>query len=84
MKDNTSFLYWKCVIDLELEDLLYVRSFREGNFKLHVEVLYKLLSWYFMYHHYNYARWQTKHWFDFNTTKTKFPDVWYFLSKENF
>ena len=37
-----------------------------------------------MYHHYNYARWQTKHRFDFYTTKTKFPDVCYFLSKENF
>ena len=36
-KYNTSFLYWKCVIDLQIKVLLYVRSIREGNFKLHVE-----------------------------------------------
>ena len=47
-KNNASFLYWKCVIDLEINVLLYIRSIREGNFKLHVEVLYKLLSWYFI------------------------------------
>ena len=33
-KDSTSFLYWKCVIDLQVLILLYVRSIREGNFKL--------------------------------------------------
>ena len=31
-KDNTSFMYWKCVIDLQIKVLLYVRSIREGNF----------------------------------------------------
>ena len=40
-KDNTSFLYWKCVIDLQIKVLLYVCSICEGNFKLHVEALYK-------------------------------------------
>ena len=40
-KDNMSFLYWKCIIDLEIKVLLYVCSICEGNFKLHVEVLYK-------------------------------------------
>ena len=43
LKNNTSFLYWKCVINLQIK-VLYVRSIREGKFKLHVEVLYKLLS----------------------------------------
>ena len=47
-KNNAPFLYWKCVIDLEINVLLYIRSIREGNFKLHAEVLYKLLSWYFI------------------------------------
>ena len=32
--DNTSFLYWKCGIDLQIKVLLYVRSICEGNFKL--------------------------------------------------
>ena len=44
-KDNTSFLNWNGVIDLQVKVLLYVRSFiLEGNFKLLAEVLYKLLS----------------------------------------
>ena len=42
--ESTSFLYWKLVIDLEMLILKYVRSIREGNFKLHVEMLYLLLS----------------------------------------
>ena len=83
-KENASFLYWKCVIDLQIKVLLYVRSIREGNFKLHVEVLYKLLSWYFIYDHYNYARWLTIHWFDLYKVETKFPDVYSFLSNGNF
>ena len=33
-KDNTVFLYWKCVIDFQIKVLLYALSFREGNFKL--------------------------------------------------
>ena len=84
LKDNTSFLYGKCVIDLQITVLLYVRSIREGNFKLHVEVLYKLLSWYFINDHYNCARRFTIHWFDLYTIETKFPDVCNFLSKANF
>ena len=43
-KDNISFLYWKCVIDLPVKALSYVNSIRESNFKLHVKVSYKLLS----------------------------------------
>ena len=83
-EDNTSFLYWKCVIDLQIKLLFYVHSIFEGNSKLYVEVMYKLLSWYFIYDHYNYARWLTIHWFDLYTIQTKYPDVYDFLSKGNF
>ena len=84
-KDSTVFVYWKCVIDLQIKVLLYVYSIREGNFKLHVEVLYKLLSWYFIiYGHYNYARWLTIYCFDLYIINTKFPNVYNFLSKGNF
>ena len=33
-KNNTSFLYWKCAIALQIKVLLYVRSIFESNFKL--------------------------------------------------
>ena len=36
-----------------------------------------------MYDHYTYTRCLTKHWFEFYTTETKFPDVCNILSKEN-
>ena len=84
LKDNTSFLLWKCVTDLEIKVLLYIRSIREGNFKLHVEALHKLLSWYFIYDHYNYGCLLMMHWFNLYTTETKFLDVYNFLSKGNF
>ena len=83
-KENTSFLYWKSVIDLQITILLYIRSIREGNFKLHVEVLYKLLNWYFIFDHYNYARWLTIHWFDLNALETTFPDVYNFFLQGHF
>ena len=79
------FVYWKCVIDLQIKVLLYVRSIHEGNFKLHVEVMYKLLSWYFViYDYHNYACWLTIHFFDLYIIDTKFPDVYNFLSKGSF
>ena len=80
-KENTSFLYWKCVIDLELLILLYIRSIREGNFKLHVEVLYLLLVWFFIFDHVHYARWLTIHWFDLYNIESKFPDLYEQFSK---
>ena len=84
-KDNTVFLYWKCVIDLQIKVLLYVLSIREGNFKLQVEVLYTLLSWYFIiYEHYNYARRLTMHCFDIFIINRKFLNIYQLLSKENF
>ena len=55
-KDNTSFRYWKCVIDLQIKVLLYIHSICE-DFKLYVKVVHKSLSWYFIYDHYNYCCW---------------------------
>ena len=84
LKNNTSFLYWKCIIDLQIKVLLFVCSICEGNFKLQVEVLYRLLSWYFIYDHYKYAHLLTIHWFDLYTIETKFSDIYNFLLKGNF
>ena len=83
-KDSTSFLYWKCVIDLQVLILLYVRSIWEGNFKLHVEVLFKLLIWFFMFDHCHYTRWLTVQWFDLYTIESKFPDLYNYFSNGNF
>ena len=83
-KESTSFLYWKLVIELEMLILMYVRSLREGNFKLHLEVLYLLLSWFFSFNHVHYARWLTVHWFDLYHLESKFPDLFEQFSNGNF
>ena len=83
-KENTSFLYWKLVIDLEILILMYVRSLREGNFKLHLEVVYLLLSWFFAFDHVHYARWLTVHWFDLYHLESKFPDLFEQFSNGSF
>ena len=82
--ESTSFLYWKMFIDLEVLIHIYVRSIREGNFKLHVEVLYLLLSWFFIFDHVHYARWLTVHWFDMFNLKSTFPDLFEQFSNGGF
>ena len=44
------------------------------QFKLHIEVLYLLLTWFFAFDHVHYARWLTIHWFDMYNLESKFPD----------
>ena len=82
--ESTSFLYWKLVIDLEILILMYVRSIREGNFKLHVEILYLMLSWFFIFDHVHYARWLTIHWFDLFNLQSTFPDLFEQFSNGGF
>ena len=83
-KDSTSFLYWKCVIDLQVLILLHVHSIREGNFKLHVKVLFKLLILFFIFDHCHFARWLIIQWFDLYTIESKFPDLYNYFSDWNF
>ena len=74
--ENEVYLYWKMVMELEISILIYVRSIREGNFKLYIETLRKLLKWFFIFDRYNYARWLTVQWFDLKNLESNFPDVY--------
>ena len=51
-------VYFKMAIDLKMHILIYVRSIREGNFKLPLKTLRKLLKWLF-FDRSNFARWLT-------------------------
>ena len=84
LKDSTSFLYSKCVIDLQVLIVFHVRSIREWNFKLHLEVLFKLFIWFFIFDHFHYAHWLTIQWFDMYTIEPKFPDLYNYFSNGNF
>ena len=71
-------------MNLQLLNLLYIRSIREGNFRLHVEVLFLLLIWIFLFNHFHYSRWFTVQWFDLYTLESKFPDVYQHFLAGNF
>ena len=51
------FKYWYGVLKFEIETLMIVRSFREGNIMLLLSTPKKVLELCFVLDHYNYARW---------------------------
>ena len=57
-------LYWKIILDLMIDVLVFIRSIREGKFLLYVTILRKLIRWTFALDHYNYARWLSVHIYD--------------------
>jgi hypothetical protein len=56
-KTSQMCFYWKEILKLQLDILLFVRSIRESNFYLYVLSLKNLMKWFFGLDHYNYARW---------------------------
>ena len=75
-KESETCFFWKMVMDFQINILIFVRSIREGNFKLYVEVIRKLMKWYFILDRYNYARWLSVHLFDLMTMEVRYPDVY--------
>ena len=74
--DESEMFFWKMVINLQINYLIFVRSEREGNFKLYVGAIRRLIKWYFIYDKYNYSRWLSVHLFDLMTLETMYPDVY--------
>ena len=68
-------LYWKMIMDLQIDILLFIRSIRESNFRLYVLCLKNLMKWIFALDHYNYARWLTVHLFELVLLHLHCPDV---------
>ena len=57
MEEQPQFRFWIQVLELELDVLQYVRSIREGNFELYIQMLVKLGPWFFSMGHTHNARW---------------------------
>ena len=74
--NSEMFYYWRIILQLEIEMLIFIRSFREGNFQLYFESLLSLLKWYFAIDKYNYARWATVHWFDLAKLQDVCPSIY--------
>lgn len=76
-----TFYYWNTVLNLEQTLLLFVRSVREANFELYVNVLEELLPWCFVLDHNKYSKWIAVHIKELRNLKDKFPDVYMEFSK---
>jgi hypothetical protein len=64
--------------------LQYIRSIREGNFLLYVQILGKLVPWFFSMGLTNYARWLPVHIRDMSMLATAHPAVYDEFMKGHF
>ena len=47
--------FWKMVFDFQVNYFMFIRSEREGNFRLCILALRKLIKWYFIFDKFNYS-----------------------------
>ena len=72
---NPQFKFWNTALQLELLALIFIRSIREGNFRLYIESISKILPWFFALDHVHYARWLSVHLRDMATLHLTHPDM---------
>ena len=53
--DNPQFKYWSTIMELELLMCRFIRSLREGDFPIYVQVCDELCAWFHVMDHTNYA-----------------------------
>ena len=78
------FKYWSLVIDVDLLMCLFVRSLREGDFHLYVQVCDELCPWFYALDHSNNANWLPIHARDMVEPNVKHPAVYDEYVKRNF
>ena len=61
MEEQPQFRFWIQELVLELDVLQYVRSIREGNFELYIQMLEKLVPRFFSMGHTHNAHWVPVH-----------------------
>ena len=69
------FKFWSIVLKLELTVLQLVKSLREGNFTLYIQIFGQLSPWMFALDHINYARRHPIHIRDMLSLKDIHPTV---------
>ena len=74
--ENPMCLYWKMIMCLQIDILLFLRSIRESNFRLYVLSLRNLRIRIFGMDHYHYSRWLCIHLFDLMQLHFDCPDVY--------
>ena len=69
------FQFWSITLNFQLSILMFVRSIREGNFKLYIQTLKQPIPWFFALDHINYARWLPVHLRDIVSLPEKNPEL---------
>lgn len=59
--ESSLFKHWFITLNFELTLLTFTRSLREANFNLYIEAIDKLIQWFLVLDHPNYARWLRVH-----------------------
>ena len=78
------FAYWCMVMDIELLHCRFVRSLREGDFALYVQVIDELCDYVFIWNQVHYSRWLPVHVKDMVELESKHPEVHREFMKGNF
>ena len=79
------FKYWPTITELELLMCRFIRSLREGHFRLlYVQVCDELCAWFRVMDHTNYARWLSVHVRDMFQLSETHPDIHAKFLKCNF
>lgn len=74
-KAHPQFMFWSTALELELLVLEFVRSIREGNFPVYVQILGKLVPWMFVLDMTNYSRWLPVHIRDLLHLEERHPSI---------
>ena len=82
--ENPQFKYWPTITELELLMCRFIRSLREGDFPLYVQVCDELCAWFRVMDHTNYARWLSVHVRDMFQLSETHPDIHAKFLKGNF
>ena len=81
---SRQFSYWSMILDLEQLHCRFVRSLREGDFDLYVQVIDELCGWLFVFDQTNYSRWLPIHVRDMVELEWRHPEVLAEFRKGNF
>ncbi|XP_014671080.1 PREDICTED: uncharacterized protein LOC106811872 [Priapulus caudatus] len=81
---HPQFFYWSKVIKLEVLFLQFMRAQREGDFRMYVDTLARIVPWMFALDHYHYARWLSVHVRDLLQLEHECPEIWNEFMKGHF
>ena len=82
--ESPMFNYWKIIFDFQVLILMFIRSERERNFPLYIQILKSVMKYIFALNHYNYARWLSIHVDDLMKLEIICPDIYEEFCSGNF